>query len=104
MADNNQNPLDAVRGELNTLRTQLEGLVKNMEDKKNEFSHDAAGKLARELEHYRSLAQDKAQKVYSAGQAGLEEVGDQVRQNPFLSLGVAFGAGLIISCLLHRLR
>ena len=100
MAEKNEESMDTLRNELNTLRDQMETLVKSLGEKGGEASSDMVAKLERELEHYRRMAADKVHKAYEAGSAGIEQVGEQVRRNPVTSLLVAFGAGCALS-LIH---
>lgn len=104
MADNDTFSMESIKAELNSLRSQFEKMVKSLEEKKGEMSSETAAKIARELEHYRNLAADRAHYMYEQGQAGLEEVGAQVRKNPLASLAIAFGAGYVISCLFKHLK
>lgn len=105
MADNeNQSTVDNLREELKNLRSQLEGMVKNIEEKRHEITADMSQKIAREVEHARRKAAERAHQLREAGQNGLGEVEAQVRQNPLVSLLIAFGLGWIISCLMRHLR
>lgn len=99
-----ENNLEALRDDLSKLRQQMENLVKNFEEKKGDVANDIISKLSGELEHYRDMASSSARKMYDAGQNGLEEVGEQIRNNPLASLAIAFGAGCVISCLFRRMR
>lgn len=103
MADTHEE-VSALRNEINSVRAQLENLVKTLGEKKNEVTAGVQGKLEEELEHYRALARENMTKLQDAGSEGIEELGDQVRRNPLTSLAIAFGAGCILSCLFHRLR
>lgn len=104
MAENTNSTVEALRSELDSLRSQLEHLVKAVDNKKTDLTSDMASRIAREVEHYRQSAAHKADQLRSAGEAGLEEVGEHVRRNPIASLAIAFGAGWVMSCLLRRLR
>lgn len=103
-ANDNAGSVDALRAELRNLSAQVEKIVKTVDGKKDEATAELIDKVSRELEHIRSLASDRAGKIYDAGQAGLDEVGEHVRRNPLASLLVAFGAGCVISCLFRHLR
>ena len=100
----NRSTMDNLREELKSLRTQLEGMVKNVEEKRHELTADMAQKIAREVENARRKATEKAHQLREAGQSGLGEVEAQVRQNPLVSLLVAFGLGWALSCLMRHLR
>lgn len=104
MADSNETTtVEALRGELDKLSGQIGNIIKSIEDKKSAEASDLVDKLTRELAALRSGASDKAQKLYDAGQAGVEEVGEHIRRNPLSSLLIAFGAGCVLSCLLRHL-
>lgn len=104
MAEKNEETMDSLRNELNAMRDQVESLVKSLADGGSEVSSDMISKLEKELEHYRKIAADKVHKVYEAGSAGIEQVGEQVRRNPMASLLVAFGAGCALSWLFRQSR
>lgn len=104
MAENHDHSVNGLREELNGVRTQLENLARMLDEKKGEITADVASKISGELERYRRLAHEQAHRLYDAGAAGVEEVGDQVRRNPVLSLAIAFGAGCVLSCLVRHLR
>lgn len=59
MAENNEESMDTLRNELNTLRDQVETLVKSLGDSGSAASSDLVAKLEKELEHYRKLAPTK---------------------------------------------
>lgn len=104
MSDNSSATVDALKTELETLKSQLQNIVKTVEDKKGELSSDIVARIAREMDHYKQIAGHKADQLREAGQAGLDELGEQVRRNPVASLGIAFGAGFVLSCLMRHLR
>ncbi len=104
MADTHENAIEALRAELNKMSSQLNNVVKSLENRKDEATSDMAEKLNRELEKLRNFASERAQKAYDAGHAGIDEVGEQVRRNPVASLLIAFGAGCVFSCLFRHLR
>lgn len=104
MAENSNSTVDALRNELEALKSQLQNIVKTVEDKKGEFSSDMASRIAKEMDNYKQFAGHKAEQLRDAGQAGLNELGEQVRRNPVASLGIAFGAGFVLSCLIKHLR
>ncbi len=104
MAENTGSTIDQLKTELETMRSQLANMLKTAEDKKSEITSDMVSRLARELAHYRHEAAHKADQLRDAGQAGLEEVGEQVRRNPLASVAIAFGAGWVLSCLFRRIR
>lgn len=92
--------VDTLREELNALRAQMERLVKAADEKRHEVTADMAHKIAHELDRCR----ERAGHIKKAGQAGIDEVEEQVRQNPLASVLIAFGVGWVISCLFRHLR
>lgn len=100
----NQSVIDTLRDEINSLRSQLENIIKTGESRKTELKDDIVDKLARELEHLRRNAREHAHMAYARGQEGMAEVGDHVRKNPLASLLLAFGAGCIVSCIFRHMR
>lgn len=100
----NQSVIDTLRDEINTLRAQLDSIIKTGESRKTELKDDLVDKLTRELEHLRHNAMAHAHKAYARGQEGMDEVGEHVRNNPLASLLLAFGAGCIVSCIFRHMR
>lgn len=105
MANNeNQGTVETLREDLNKLSAQIENIVKAVENRKDDVATDVLDKLSRELDRLRSGAHLRAREIYDAGHAGMDELGEQVRRNPMVSLLVAFGAGCVLSCLMRHLR
>lgn len=102
MSENNEEPMDALRNELTNLRDQVETLVKSLSDSGSAVSSDLIAKLENELEHYRKMAADKMHKMYEAGSAGVESMGEHVRKHPLACVAVAFGAGCALSWLFRQ--
>ncbi|WP_165072387.1 DUF883 family protein [Desulfovibrio sp. ZJ200] len=104
MAENNEEPMDALRNELTNLRDQVETLVKSLGESGSAVSSDLIAKLENELEHYRKMATDKMHQMYEAGSAGVESMGEHVRKHPLTCVAVAFGAGCVLSWLFRQAR
>lgn len=105
MADaNSQQTVDSLRDEISHLRSQLEKIIKSVEEKRHDLTDDMAHRIATEIERCRHKAAHRAGELRAAGQAGIEEVGEHVRQNPLASLLIAFGIGWVVSCLFRHLR
>lgn len=100
----NQSTVDSLKQEINSLRGQLESIIKTVEEKRHDMASDMAHKIANEIEHCRHKAAQRAGQLRDAGKEGLGEVEAQVRKNPLASLLIAFGAGWVISCMLRHLR
>lgn len=106
MAENNNasSTVDNLREELSARFAQLEDLLKSVNSKGQDATSDLAARIAQELENCRHKAAQRAGQLRDYGQAGMEEVGEHVRQNPLASIAIAFGAGYLLSCLFRRLR
>lgn len=92
-----ENTVDTMKEELQQLQKQVGELAKSLKDTGVEKTSELTAKLEKELEKYQKLAMEKAQKVYDAGNAGLDDVSERIRQNPLGSLLIAFGAGYVLS-------
>lgn len=99
-----QTQVDNLRKEINNLRSQIENIVKSADEKGRDLTSDMARKIARELEHCRHKASERAAHIRDFSRAEMNEVGEHVRANPLASLLIAFGAGCVISCLFRHLR
>ena len=102
MADTHEETINALRNEMNSVRAQLEALVKTLGEKKGEITATLEDKVLSELEHYRKLAKENMGTAYEAGSESLEELSERVRRSPLTSLGLAFGAGYLLSCIFRR--
>lgn len=103
MAENapeSRSMMETFQEEMKHLRSRIEAIAKNIDDKRHEMTADMAQKIAKELDQARA----KAQQLKHAGQARINDVEDRVRQSPVASLAIAFGAGWLLSCLFRRLR
>lgn len=104
MSDNNaQSAMDTMRAELSSIKEQIQKLFNNFESRKSDELSSLVDKLSKEIAQLREGANTKAQQLYDAGHAGLDEVGEHVRKNPMSSLLVAFGAGCVLSWLLRQI-
>ena len=104
MAAKDENTLDSLKEELQSLQKQFSELAKSFKDAGVEKSSELTAKLEKELEKYQKRAWEKVQKAYDAGSAGVEEVSERVRQNPLGSVLIAFGAGYVLSKILRHMR
>lgn len=107
MSDNNtvsQSTVDSLRAELEAMRTQMKNLVQPVSAKVQDTAEDLAARLSRDVEHYRHLASARAAQLRDLGQAGIEDVGEQVRRNPVTSLLIAFGLGCVVTSIFRSLR
>lgn len=104
MTQYNDESMDTLRNDLTSLREQVQTLAKSVEENGSAVSKDLIVKLEKELEHYRKMAADKMHKMYEAGSASMENMGDHVRKHPLRCVAVAFGAGCVLSWLLRQSR
>ena len=93
---------EAMQNELGRLRQQLELLLRRAQETKDTVSSEMIDKLSKQIENLRANAGEHMQNIYHAGQAGVTETEKFVRQNPLLSLGIAFGAGCLLAGILKR--
>ena len=94
--------IDALKEELQTLRTQMENLAKSLE--KDASGRAGAADLEDQFDKYQKIAADKLQKALNAGNDGVENISERIRQNPLGSLLLAFGAGYVFSRLFRQDR
>ena len=94
--------LDTLRADLNAIKTDLRTLA---EDSATMGKH--AARQARErLGEVAGQVGDKARAAYDAAKTKGVEASDaleeKIEEHPFLSVGIAFGAGLVIGALISR--
>lgn len=102
--NNSQSAIDALRAELGSLRSQLESMLKTAGQKGQDLTSDMAKKIAQEIENCRHKAAHRAEQLKHAGMEGVDEIETRVRNNPLLSLLIAFGLGWLVSLIFRRLR
>ena len=93
---------EAIQNELGKFRKELENLLKRAQESKDNVSSEIIDKLSKQIENLRQNASEHVQNLYHAGQSGVEQTEKFVRQNPLLSIGIAFGAGCLLAALLKR--
>ena len=96
--------IDALKEELQTLRKQMESLAKSLEKDASGRAATVAADLEDQFEKYQKIAAEKLQKALNAGNDGVENVSERIRQNPLGSLLLAFGAGYVISRIFRQDR
>lgn len=104
MADENTSTVDALKKDINSMKEQLEELIKNASAKGHAATDDLATRILKEWGEYSNKASEQAEKLRNAGHAGLDEIGHQVRRNPIMSIAIAFGVGYLVSCMLRHMR
>lgn len=104
MADSNNSTMETLQAELNSLRSQLQNMADKAQDKEQEIVSRLTDRIGKELGRYRDVAKEQGAHLLDMGEAGLDEVAAQIRRNPLASLGIAFGAGWLLSCIWRSLR
>lgn len=99
MADT-ETTMEALQAELDSLRSQLQDMANKAKGKE----HELVDRIGQEFGRYRSIAREHGGHLVDMGEAGLDEVAAQIRRNPLASLGIAFGAGWVLSCIWRHLR
>lgn len=101
MSDTSEH-ISAIQADVKHLREEVAGLAGSICAKNRESIEGLGRRLADQLEQYGVPAGEGAKKLVGAGQAGLEELCEHVRNNPVSSLLAAFGAGAVLACLLRK--
>ena len=87
--------LDKVVDDLKTLGHDADRLVKAMAGDAKDGLIDARARLDKTIVSARRTCEQAKQKV----RKGIEDADELVRQKPYQSIGLAFGAGLLIGAL-----
>lgn len=91
-----------LREEFEALRNEVSEMMALLKDKGSTYAEELSGKMEEKLETYQEKARESAEAAYEKGSEGVEEIGNRVRKNPLLSLGIAFGVGYVISKLMDQ--
>jgi ElaB/YqjD/DUF883 family membrane-anchored ribosome-binding protein len=80
--------------------------AKGLAREAQETVKETAGQLAERARNFGTAAKQSAQATYEAAQekvvAGAKVTDQAIRANPYASLGIAFGCGLLIGWLVKR--
>ena len=98
--------LDTLRGDLGKIRDDIAALTRSLSDtaaaeakaggaRLNRAAHDAAQTAKERAQHFADSAR-------AQGEEGIAALEQRIEQNPFTSVLVAFGVGLVIGKLLDR--
>ena len=91
---------------METRTKDLTGELKDAGRQAKEIATEAAEDLATRTRNARDAAMESAKAAYQVAQAkvlaGAKATDHAIRGNPYASLGIAFGAGLLIGFLLKR--
>lgn len=88
---------DDLKNEVASLRKEFSEMMAAIKDKSGAYTEDLAGDMTEKLAVYQQKAKEGAEAAYEKGSEGVDVINSQVRQNPVVSLVVAFGAGYLIS-------
>ena len=84
--------------DLKTVAQDVEELLKATGAEMSEKAQE----IREHLHHALEIAQSSAEELQSKAAAQVQAVDKVVRQNPYQSIGIAFGAGLVLALLLTR--
>ncbi|HVU63136.1 MAG TPA: DUF883 family protein [Phycisphaerales bacterium] len=94
--------LDALKADLSTLKDDLRSFSSNAASAARHGADEARGRIG----HATSVLRDKGRAAYDAakekGQWAKDEVEGRIQENPFTSVGIAFGVGILIGALIAR--
>lgn len=88
--------------DLRTLATDAEALVRATADDASDKARVARDRLAATIERAKSTYEQVQAKGLSSVKAAARGADETVREHPYESVGLAFGAGLLIGVLLGR--
>src|SRR5690625_1629989 len=94
--------LGTLRGDLDSLRSEVRKLSEDLSRTAQTGASAISAEAQAEMKRLRSELDDLYERAVSRGQATWEGVEEHVERNPLLSLGIAFGAGLLLGKLLDR--
>ncbi|CAN0449939.1 unnamed protein product [Ectocarpus fasciculatus] len=93
---------ETLKKDIDELRGSIEKLSKDVSSMGQSMAQDLKAKAGNAAESIRDGAKATAQQIGEKGKQGAEAVENTVRERPFQSLLVAFGAGLLLAQLLRR--
>jgi ElaB/YqjD/DUF883 family membrane-anchored ribosome-binding protein len=101
-----QQQLDAVKGDLRALRSDMKGLSDVFKSNSRNALRDAGERFAQatreRMEHLRGMAQDYMERTREYGKKTLNRTAQYIEHRPISSVLIALGAGLLIGRLLKR--
>ncbi len=86
-----------LRKEFNELKKQVATMTELLKQKGQEESAGMKHNIKENLDAYREKAKEQIHHAQEMGTEGIEKVSGKVKENPFASLLIAFGAGYLIS-------
>ncbi len=88
--------------DLRTLARDAEDLLKATACDASEKAKEARARLGAALERAKSTCQDAQEQTIATAKAAAKKTDAVIRDHPYESIGVAFGAGLLIGVLVTR--
>jgi ElaB/YqjD/DUF883 family membrane-anchored ribosome-binding protein len=93
---------ERVLKDLRTLATDAEALIRATAHDVSEKAKDARERLSTTIEKARSSYEVLQAQGLDKAKAAARKADDAVRQHPYESVGIAFGAGLLVGVLMGR--
>jgi len=94
--------IDAIKGDLNTLKDDVQKLVQSVGNDQWESGREALERLQKTSEEARAEVNRLAREAGVRGREGISSVENQIEERPFTSVLAAFGVGILLGKLLHR--
>ena len=91
---------ERVLRDLKTLARDAEGLMKATAGDLSENARAARARMGQALESARTTCNELQQQVRASAKAAARQADTAIRANPYASVGVAFGMGLLLGVLL----
>ncbi len=86
-----------LREEFDDLKAQVTSLTELLKQKAEEENASIKSSIKDNFDAYSEKAKEQFSHAKELGTEGVEKVGGKVKENPFASLLIAFGAGYLIS-------
>jgi ElaB/YqjD/DUF883 family membrane-anchored ribosome-binding protein len=93
---------ERVLRDLKTLARDAEDLMKATAGDLTESAREARARLARALESAKATCNELQEQVVASAKTATRHADRMVRDNPYESIGIAFGLGLLIGVLVVR--
>lgn len=94
--------IDRILGDLRMLARDADDLLNATAGDASEKATAARARLASALEKAKATCSDLQDQGITAAKAAARKADDAIRSHPYESIGVAFGAGLLLGVLLNR--
>jgi ElaB/YqjD/DUF883 family membrane-anchored ribosome-binding protein len=88
--------------DVRSLARDAERLLEATADDLGDKAHEARERLADAIERVRATTDDWRERATDAAQDAARRADRTVRENPYRSMGVAFGVGVVLGWLLRR--